>query len=123
MLLIGDAAGLVNPFNGEGIAYAMESAEVAAELTHDALVSGRPAVAQMYPTVLRERYGRYFSAGRGFARAIGHPRVMRATTRYLLPNQRIMAFTMRVLANLTDGRDGDAQDRLFDSLVRLVPIS
>ena len=57
MLLIGDAAGMVNPFNGEGIAYAMESGEVAAELAHEALVRGRPGIAQMYPTVLRERYG------------------------------------------------------------------
>ena len=40
MLLIGDAAGAVNPFNGEGIAYAMETGEVAAELVHEALVQG-----------------------------------------------------------------------------------
>ena len=32
MLLIGDAGGMVNPFNGEGIAYAMESASIAAEV-------------------------------------------------------------------------------------------
>ncbi len=123
MLLIGDAAGMVNPFNGEGIAYAMESGEVAADLAHDALVRGRPGIAQMYPTVLRERYGSYFALGRGFARAIGHPAVMRALTRYLLPNRRLMAFTMRVLANLTDGRSGDAQDRLLYALERLVPAS
>ncbi len=42
MLLIGDAAGAVNPFNGEGIAYAMETAEVAADLVHEALVKDRP---------------------------------------------------------------------------------
>jgi geranylgeranyl reductase family protein len=119
MLLVGDAAGIVNPFNGEGIAYAMESGEVAAELAHDALTSGRMGLAQMYPAVLRERYGRYFSLGRGFARAIGHPNVMRGATRYLLPNQPIMNFAMRMLANLTDGRDGDAQDRLLYVIERL----
>jgi geranylgeranyl reductase family protein len=121
MLLIGDAAGLVNPFNGEGIAYAMESGELAAELTYDALTTGRVGIAHMYPTVLRERYGRYFSMGRGFARAIGRPAVMRASTRYLLPNQPIMNFAMRMLANLTDGLDGGAQDRLMYALERLVP--
>ena len=42
LLLIGDAAGAVNPFNGEGIAYAMETGEIAAELVHEALVT-RPA--------------------------------------------------------------------------------
>ncbi|MEJ7743689.1 MAG: hypothetical protein WKF73_14785 [Nocardioidaceae bacterium] len=34
MLLVGDAGGMVNPFNGEGIAYAMESGEMAAEAIH-----------------------------------------------------------------------------------------
>jgi geranylgeranyl reductase family protein len=121
MLLIGDAAGFVNPFNGEGIAYAMESGEVAAELVHDALVSGRPARAQMYPTVLRERYGRYFTMGRVFARAIGRPSIMQASTRFLLPNEPVMRFAMRMLANLTDGPDGDAQDRLFAAIQRFAP--
>ena len=40
LLLIGDAGGVVNPFNGEGIAYAMESAAMAAEAVLQAL--GRP---------------------------------------------------------------------------------
>ena len=123
MLLIGDAGGMVNPFNGEGIAYAMESAEVAAELAHEALVRGRPGIAQMYPTVLRERYGQYFWYGTWFARAIGHPRVMQALTRFLLPREHVMRFTMRVLGNLTDGRDGYAQDRLLHALERLAPAS
>ncbi|OFW79084.1 MAG: hypothetical protein A2Z48_00180 [Actinobacteria bacterium RBG_19FT_COMBO_70_19] len=121
MLLIGDAAGMVNPFNGEGIAYAMESGEVAAELAHGSLVRGHAGIAQMYPTVLRERYARYFWYGTWFARAIGHPRVMQALTRYLLPNEPAMRFAMRVLANLTDGRKGDAQDRLRYALERLAP--
>ena len=56
--------GIVNPFNGEVIAYAMESAEVAAELVHDALVADWSGIAMMYPTVLRERYGRYFDGPR-----------------------------------------------------------
>ena len=36
LLLVGDAGGMVNPFNGEGIAYAMESGRLAA----DVLVAG-----------------------------------------------------------------------------------
>jgi geranylgeranyl reductase family protein len=123
LLLVGDSAGMVNPFNGEGIAYAMESGEVAAELSHEALVRGRLGIAQMYPTVLRERYGRYFWYGTWFARAIGHPRVMQASTRYLLPNEPIMRFALRVLGNLTDGRKGDVQDRLFAAIERLAPAS
>jgi flavin-dependent dehydrogenase len=37
MLLVGDSGGMVNPFNGEGIAYAMESGEIAAQVISQAL--------------------------------------------------------------------------------------
>ena len=119
LLLVGDAAGAVNPFNGEGIAYAIETAEMAAEVTHEALVKDRPGVAMMYPTMLKERYGRYFSIGRVFARVIGRPAIMGRATKYLLPNERMMGFAMRLMANLTDGRDGDTQDKLFYVIERL----
>jgi len=113
----------VNPFNGEGIAYAMETGEVAADLVHEALVQDRPGIAMMYPTVLRERYGDYFTIGRGFAKIIGRPAVMSRATRYLLPNRRVMGFAMRVMANLTDGPDGDRQDRLFHLLQRIARVA
>ena len=123
MLLIGDAAGAVNPFNGEGIAYAMETAEIAAELIDEALVKDRPGIAMMYPAVLRERYGDYFRIGRGFAKLIGRPAIMGAATRVMLPNATVMGFAMRLMANLTDGKDGDAQDRLFAAMERIVHTS
>ena len=123
LLVVGDAAGAVNPMNGEGIAYAIETAEIAADLVHEALVTDRPGLAMSYPLALRERYGRYFSIGRGFARLIGKPEIMGPATRYLLPNRRVMAFALRLLGNLTDGRDGDAQDRLFYVLERLARAS
>ena len=119
LLLVGDAAGLVNPFNGEGISYAMESGKLAAELVYESLVLDRPGLAQVYPTELRRRYGRYFHIGRTFVRAIGKPAIMRTLTRYGLPRRALMRFAMRFMANLTDGPAGDAQDRLMDVLLRL----
>jgi menaquinone-9 beta-reductase len=121
LLLVGDAAGLVNPFNGEGIAYAMESGELAAELVHDALVKDRPGLAQMYPAMLRQRYGRYYTLGRVFVKAIGDPRVMRILTDYGLQVRPLMRFLVRLMGNLTDGKDGDPQDRLMYALERLAP--
>jgi flavin-dependent dehydrogenase len=123
MLVVGDAAGAVNPMNGEGIAYAIETGEMAAELLHEALVKDRPGLTMAYPQALRERYGRYFHLGRGFARLVGKPEIMGPATKYLLPNPKVMGFAMRMMANLTDGRDGDAQDKLFYVLERLARAS
>jgi geranylgeranyl reductase family protein len=121
MLVVGDAGGLVNPFNGEGISYAMETGKIAAELVYESLVKNRPGLAHVYPTVLRERYGRYFYIGRKFVRAIGKPEVMRTLTKYGLPREWLMRFALRFLANLTDGRQGDVQDKLMYALERLAP--
>ena len=56
LLLVGDAGGMVNPFNGEGIAYAMESAQLAAEVIVQALArpdgTGRERVLATYPQTL-----------------------------------------------------------------------
>jgi menaquinone-9 beta-reductase len=123
MLVVGDAAGIVNPFNGEGIAYAMESGELAAELLERALVANRPGLAQMYPALLHERYGRYYTLGRLFVKAIGEPRVMRLLTDYGLQVRPLMRFLVRLMGNLTDGKTGDAQDRLMYALERLAPAS
>ena len=48
---------------------------------------------------------------------------MGPSTKYLLPNPRVMGFAMRMMANLTDGPDGDRQDRLFHFLERLARAS
>jgi geranylgeranyl reductase family protein len=125
LLLIGDAAGAVNPFNGEGIAYAMESGELAAQVVAQALA--RPGAADReralaaYPRALKDIYGGYFTLGRLFVRAIGHPDVMRLATRRGLPHDRLMRFTLKLLANLTDARGGDAMDRLINALSRVTP--
>lgn len=125
LLLVGDAGGMINPFNGEGIAYAMESAEVAAEVIVQAL--GRPTAAQReralhdYPRVLKEMYGGYYTIGRVFVKAIGDPRVMKFATRHGLPHPTLMRFTLKLLANLTDPRGGDAMDRVINAMSKLAP--
>jgi geranylgeranyl reductase family protein len=125
LLLLGDACGAVNPFNGEGIAYAMESAEVAAEAIVQALgrrdAAGREHALRSYPAAMRAGYGGYYALGRRFVRLIGHPRVMTLATRHGLPHPMLMRFLLRLLANLTDPDDGDATDRVINALVRLAP--
>jgi menaquinone-9 beta-reductase len=77
MLLVGDAAGIVNPFTGEGIAYAMESGELAARCIVRSIRSGDPSDGARYAELVRARYGRFFASGRWFCRAIGKPSLMR----------------------------------------------
>ena len=124
-LLVGDAGGMINPFNGEGIAYAMESAQIASEFIVQALARNTPAAReralQAYPRVLRERYGGYYTLGRIFVRLIGHPEVMKLATRHGLPHPTLMRFTLKLLANLTDPRDGDVMDRVINAMNRIAP--
>lgn len=62
LLLAGEAAGLVNPLTGEGIDYALESAEVAAEVLAGARrLNASPAqTAQDYARAMRSRFLRAF---------------------------------------------------------------
>lgn len=127
LLLVGDAGGLVNPFNGEGIAYAMESGRLAAEITGQALARRSPAQRELalraYARVLRETYGGYYTLGRAFVRAIGNPKVMKVATERGLSHPVLMRFMFKLLANLTDPAGGDAMDRVINALAKVTPRS
>jgi geranylgeranyl reductase family protein len=124
-LLVGDAGGMVNPMNGEGIAYAMESARLAAEIVVQALAEPagprRERVLQGYPVALEEEYGGYYTIGRLFVKAIGHPSVMKLCTRHGLPHPTLMRFCLKLLANLAEPKGGDAFDRIVSGLNRMTP--
>jgi geranylgeranyl reductase family protein len=124
LLLVGDAAGMVNPFNGEGIAYAMESGEIAARTVAQALVlpdwAGAERVLHGYPRALADAYGGYYALGRMFVKAIGRPELMRFATRHAMSRPALMRFALKLLGNLTDPR-GDAADRLINAMTRLTP--
>jgi geranylgeranyl reductase family protein len=125
VMLVGDSGGMVNPFNGEGIAYAMESGELAAEIAVDALSrrSGpaRERALQYYPRELKARYGGYYRLGGWFVKLIGNPQVMKVCTRHGMPHPVLMRFVLKLLANLTDPRGGDAMDRVINTLTRIAP--
>jgi geranylgeranyl reductase family protein len=125
MLLVGDSGGMVNPFNGEGIAYAMESGEIAAQVIGQALArptaDARERALQAYPRTLKQTYGGYYTVGRMFVKAIGDDRVMKLATRHGLPHPVLMRFVLKLMANLTDPRGGDAMDKVINALSRLAP--
>ncbi|SBT69272.1 geranylgeranyl reductase family [Micromonospora sediminicola] len=125
VLLVGDSGGMVNPFNGEGIAYAMESGELAAEVAVQALA--RPAGAEReralmaYPQELKARFGGYYRLGGIFVKLIGRPEVMRLATKHGMPHPMLMRFVLKLLANLTDPRGGDAMDRVINAMTKAAP--
>jgi menaquinone-9 beta-reductase len=125
VMLVGDTGGMVNPFNGEGIAYAMESGEMAAEVATQALARPTVAAAEQalarYPQLLRARYGGYYRLGGIFVKLIGRPQVMNGLIRHGLPRPLLMRFVLKLMANLTDPRGGDAMDRIINGLVRVAP--
>ena len=125
MLLVGDSGGMVNPFNGEGIDYALEAGHIAADTILQALARpegpARERVLEGYQAALDAAYGGYFTLGRVFAKMIGNPTFMKQATRHGLPRHALMRFMLKLMANLTDPRDGDVSDRIINGLSRLAP--
>jgi geranylgeranyl reductase family protein len=125
VLLAGDSGGMVNPFNGEGIDYALESGHIAAETVVQALAApegpARERILQGYAAELESVYGGYFTLGRVFAKMIGNPTFMKQATRYGLPRTTLMKFMLKLMANLTDPRDGDVSDKVINALAKVAP--
>jgi geranylgeranyl reductase family protein len=125
LLLTGDAAGTVNPFNGEGISYAMESGRMAAETAADALARpegpARESVLRRYPDRLRAEYGRHHRLGVGFLTLLSRPDVVRFATAHGLKRPALVNAALRLMGNLGDGLRGDGVDRAIAVLTRLVP--
>ncbi len=126
LLLVGDAGGMISPFNGEGIAYAMESAELAADAVAEAHYRGpgtssAEKALQGYETRLKAELGGYFRLGGTFVRLINHPQVMRLCVEYGLPRPTLMRFVHKLLAHLYDTRDGDWMDKVITAATRVVP--
>jgi geranylgeranyl reductase family protein len=121
VLFVGDAAGVVNPGNGEGIAYAMESGQLAAGAAMSMLQTGDRAKLAEYPKALTERYGSYFTIGRVFAKLIGDPRVMKLCVHYGLEQRTLMRLVLKLLGNLYEPRGGDLTDRVVQALVAMTP--
>ena len=84
-------------------------------------LAGTELALQGYPRALKDAYGGYYTLGRKFVGVIGHPGFMKFATRHGLPRPALMRFTMKLLANLTEPRGGDAADRVINALSRITP--
>ena len=100
-MLIGDAAACVNPLNGEGIDYGLETGRLAADLL------GCGDLSQAWPTVLSAHYARGFSVARRLALLLTLPRFLPVTGPVAMRSTTLMRIAVRVMGNLVTDEDAD----------------
>lgn len=103
-MLIGDAAACVNPLNGEGIDYGLETGRLAVELLGSA---------NQWPGMLQSHYGRGFSVARRLALLLTFPRFLPSTGPLAMRSTRLMSIAVRVMGNLVTDDDADVVARAW----------
>jgi geranylgeranyl reductase family protein len=106
-MLIGDAAACVNPLNGEGIDYGLETGRLAAELL------GSGDLTQAWPAELQGHYARGFSVARRLGLLLTIPRFLPALGPIALRSHLLMGIAVRVMGNLVTDEDADLVARVW----------
>lgn len=106
--LIGDAAGCVNPLNGEGIDYGLEGGRLVVDQMgeHDDLSA-------VWPELLREHYGEAFSIARRLAGLVTVPRLLPALGPAGMRSDWLMTLALRWMGNLVTDEDRDRAARVW----------
>jgi flavin-dependent dehydrogenase len=103
-LVVGDAAGFLDPFTGEGIHRALVSAELAAAVIHDVL-TGRPgARLSAYDAAMRSRFATKDLVSRLIQAFLGRPVLFEHAARRLAARQGIRDTMGRVIGDLEPAR-------------------
>ncbi|MFC7504732.1 geranylgeranyl reductase family protein [Nocardioides sp. CPCC 206347] len=108
--LIGDAAACVNPLNGEGIDYGLETGRVIADLLAD---TPDIDLSQAWPALLREHYGESFSVARRLAGLVTVPRLLPALGPIGMRSDLLMTLALRWMGNLVTDEDRDRSARVW----------
>jgi geranylgeranyl reductase family protein len=112
--LIGDAAGCVNPLNGEGIDYGLETGRLLA--SH---LSSAGDLTQTWPALLRHHYGSAFSIARRLAGLLTVPGLLPAAGPVGMRSRTLMKLALRVMGNLVTPEDSDTLARVWRAAGRL----
>ena len=105
-MLVGDAAGCVNPLNGEGIDYGLETGRLAAEILATKLDPAQ--FTRGWPALLRDHYGPAFSAARRLAGLLTIPEFLTKAGPVGMRSEPLMRVALRVMGNLVTDEDTDA---------------
>ncbi len=123
-IVAGDAAGSINPFNGEGIAYGYETGRLAAAAVGAALAGGGAAAIASYETTLEETYGLYYRVARAFIHLISRPQLMHLCVGTGMYSESVMTWVLRIMANLLRPDELGPAEAIYRSvaaLARLLP--
>lgn len=106
-MLIGDAAACVNPLNGEGIDYGLETARHAVDYisAHD--------LDRAWPALLQHQYGSTFSIARRLGALLTMDWFLPAFGPVGMRSSGIMGVALRVMGNLVTEADHDVTARLW----------
>lgn len=106
---VGDAAGFVNPMNGEGIDYGLESGMLAVEK----FIEDPTSAPVVYDREVGERFDAFLRTGRRFSFLIGHPWLLRPGLRIAVGTQSAADITLAVMGNLIDSSTPGAAGRVM----------
>ncbi|WP_233195681.1 geranylgeranyl reductase family protein [Corynebacterium sp. 13CS0277] len=112
-MLLGDAAACVNPLNGEGIDYALETARHAVDILAQ---QPRADYTLLWPDVLRAHYGAAFSLARSLARLLTVDSFLPRTGPLALRGPQasiVMPAAARLMGNLVTEEDRDLVARAW----------
>ena len=116
---VGDAAGLVNPMNGEGIDYGLETGMLIADLFH----LEPSAAIETYDQQLGERFDVFLRTGRRFSFLIGHQAILRSGLRLAVGTDTIAQITLQVMGNLIDNDTPGAAGRVMSIADKLLAVA
>ena len=112
-MLVGDAAGCVNPLNGEGIDYGLETGRLAAHVLSGTLASASVDYEAQWAPILRQHYGTAFSIARRLAGFLTVPGFLPTFGPVGMRSRSLMTIALRVMGNLVTDEDTDATARLW----------
>jgi geranylgeranyl reductase family protein len=108
--LIGDAAACVNPLNGEGIDYGLETGRLLAEILAD---TPDADLGRVWPALLSDHYGEAFSIARRLAGLVTVPRLLPALGPAGMRSDWLMTLALRWMGNLVTDEDRDRAARVW----------
>ena len=106
-MLVGGAACCVNPFNGEGIDYGLETGRLAAESLDEVDLQ------RAWPALLQAHYARGFSVARRLGLLLTLPRFLPLTGPAAMRSATLMGIAVRVMGNLVTSDDTDLVARAW----------